>query len=91
VVTSNVSSLPEVGGDAVAYVDPHDTRSIAAGLRRVLDDRALRERLARSARLRAAEFSWERFAQIALDTLTGVATDRRQLPNGEPRRQSSSA
>jgi glycosyltransferase involved in cell wall biosynthesis len=74
VVTSNLSSLPEVGGDAVEYVDPHDTSSIASGLRRVLCNEARREDLGRRARSRAAEFSWARFAQIALDTLEGAAT-----------------
>ncbi len=73
VLTSNVSSLPEVGGDAVEYVDPHETHSIAAGLRLVLGDEPLRGRLGHSARARAAEFSWERFARIVLDTLDEVA------------------
>ncbi len=69
VLTSNLSSLPEVGGDAVEYADPHDTASIAAGLRKVLTDDAHRAELARRAERRAGEFSWERFAQIVLDTL----------------------
>jgi glycosyltransferase involved in cell wall biosynthesis len=73
VVTSNLSSLPEVGGDAVEYVDPRDTTSIAAGLRRVLCDESHRSDLGLRARARAAEFSWERFAQIALDTLERAA------------------
>ena len=69
VLTSNLSSLPEVGGDAVEYADPHDTASIAAGLRRVLTDTAHRAELARRAERRAGEFSWEKFARIALQTL----------------------
>jgi alpha-1,3-rhamnosyl/mannosyltransferase len=69
VVTSNVSSLPEVGGEAVEYVDPHDTTSIADGLRRVLGDESYRGELEQKARARARGFSWEHFAQIVLDTL----------------------
>jgi glycosyltransferase involved in cell wall biosynthesis len=69
VLTSNLSSLPEVGGDAVEYADPHNTASIAAGLRRVLTDTARRAELARRAERRAGEFSWERFTQIVLQTL----------------------
>src|ERR1043166_1296881 len=42
VLPSDISSLPEVGGDAAEYVDPHDAASIAAGLRRVLGDGELR-------------------------------------------------
>jgi glycosyltransferase involved in cell wall biosynthesis len=73
VLTSNLSSLPEVGGEAVAYVDPHDTTSIAMGLRRVLSDEHLRTEFGRRARARASEFSWERFAQVVLGTLEQAA------------------
>jgi glycosyltransferase involved in cell wall biosynthesis len=73
VVTSEVSSLPEVGGDAVEYVDPRRVESITAGLRRVLDDDAHRSELARRATARAREFSWERFTDIVLDTLDRAA------------------
>ena len=60
VVTSNVSSLPEVVGDAAVLVDPYDVDSIVDGLRRVLTDPALAEDLRRRGRERAREFSWER-------------------------------
>jgi glycosyltransferase involved in cell wall biosynthesis len=74
VVTSRLSSLPEVGGDAVEYVDPYDVHSIAAGLRSVLGDEAHRAELAARARKRAGEFSWERFAAITLATLDAAAS-----------------
>jgi glycosyltransferase involved in cell wall biosynthesis len=73
VVTSRTSSLPEVGGDAVEYVDPHEVASIAKGLERTLSDEPHRADLGRRARERAQEFSWERFTQITLDTLDRVA------------------
>ncbi len=73
VVTSEISSLPEVGGDAVDYVDPYHESSIAAGLRRVLSDESHRADLSTRARARAAEFSWDRFSAIALDTLDDAA------------------
>jgi glycosyltransferase involved in cell wall biosynthesis len=69
VLTSNLSSLPEVGGDAVDYVDPRDTASIAAGLRSVLEDEPHRAELGRSARARSNEFSWNRFAETVLGAL----------------------
>ena len=46
VVTSNVSSLPEVTGDAAVLVDPYDVESIVDGMRRVLTDAALAADLA---------------------------------------------
>ncbi len=73
VLTSDVSSLPEVGGDAVEYADPLDVVSIAAGLQRVLGDEARRAELGRRARARAREFSWDGFAEQVLGVLGAVA------------------
>jgi glycosyltransferase involved in cell wall biosynthesis len=63
VVTSNVSSLPEVAGDAAVLVDPYDPGAIADGIYRVLtDDRFRADLLARGA-ARARQFSWEQSVQ----------------------------
>jgi glycosyltransferase involved in cell wall biosynthesis len=60
VVTSNVSSLPEVVGDAAMLVDPYSSESIADGMRRVLTDEHLRAFLRERGMERAREYSWER-------------------------------
>jgi len=60
VVTSNVSSLPEVTGDAAVLIDPHDVESLVHGMRRVLTDTALAAEMRRRGLQRAREFSWER-------------------------------
>jgi glycosyltransferase involved in cell wall biosynthesis len=60
VVTSNVSSLPEVAGDAAMLVDPYDVSSIVTGMRRVLSDPALADEMRRKGLVRARDFSWER-------------------------------
>ena len=59
VVTSNVSSLPEVAGNAAVLVDPYDPRSIADGIYRVLNDQDLRRDLREKGIARAQQFSWE--------------------------------
>jgi glycosyltransferase involved in cell wall biosynthesis len=59
VVTSNVSSLPEVAGDAAVLVDPYDPASIAGGIERVLTDETLRRDLRTRGLARAKQFSWE--------------------------------
>jgi len=59
VVTSNVSSLPEVAGDAAVLVDPYDPHAIADGIYRVLTDADLRKDLRRKGVARAGQFSWE--------------------------------
>jgi glycosyltransferase involved in cell wall biosynthesis len=59
VVTSNVSSLPEVAGDAAVLVDPYDAQAIADGIYRVLTDETLRHDLRKRGVARAGQFSWE--------------------------------
>ena len=60
VITSNVSSLPEVVGDAALLVDPYEPEAIAAAMRRVLTEPALAADLRARGLDRAAAFSWER-------------------------------
>lgn len=62
VVAVGAAAVPEVAGDA-ALLTSADPADFAAGLRRVLEDAALREALVRSGRARAAEYSWERTAR----------------------------
>jgi glycosyltransferase involved in cell wall biosynthesis len=63
VVAAATSSLPEVGGDAVLYVqDASDVRQLAETLQTALGDKALRTRLVRAAKKRAAGFTWDRCA-----------------------------
>ena len=60
VVTSNVSSLPEVVGGAAVLVDPYDVDAIVDGLRRVLTNPTLAAEMRQKGIARAREFSWER-------------------------------
>ncbi len=66
VVVSDRASLPEVVGEAGLYVDPDDVASIAAALRRVLEDSVLAADLRRRGLARADEFSWSRAARETL-------------------------
>jgi glycosyltransferase involved in cell wall biosynthesis len=60
VVTSRISSLPEVVGDGALLVDPYSEEEIAQAIARVLDDEDLRQRLVERGLARARGFSWER-------------------------------
>lgn len=76
VLTSNVSSLPEVAGDAAMLVDPTDPDAIAAGLDQLLADPDLRNVLRAAGMARVAAFTWERCAretQTVLRTAHEVA------------------
>lgn len=63
VITSNVSSLPEVVGDVGLLVNPLSTQEIAAAIHRVLTDQELRARLAEAGPRRAGQFTWDRAAR----------------------------
>ncbi|WP_176055881.1 glycosyltransferase family 4 protein [Brucella intermedia] len=58
VLTSNTSSMPEVGGDTALLVDPMSVSSISDGLRKLATDNVLRNRLANAAQANAAKFNW---------------------------------
>jgi glycosyltransferase involved in cell wall biosynthesis len=66
VACSNRSTLPEVAGDAALLFDPEDVEAIRVATERLLNDPALAERLRVAGRARAAEFTWERTAQLTV-------------------------
>jgi glycosyltransferase involved in cell wall biosynthesis len=76
VVTSNVSSLPEVVGDAAVLVNPENVFDIARGVRDVLLNEQLREDLVRRGREQASRFSWERTARQVLEIYAEAAAER---------------
>ena len=60
VITSNLSSLPEVAGDAAMLIDPYQPDAIAGAMRRVLQDERLRDDMRERGLARVREFSWAR-------------------------------
>jgi glycosyltransferase involved in cell wall biosynthesis len=69
VLTSNVSSMPEVAGDAALLVDPMDPTSIAKGLDQLLGDEDLRNVMRAAGTARVAKFTWERSARETSEAL----------------------
>jgi glycosyltransferase involved in cell wall biosynthesis len=76
VLTSNVSSLPDVVGDAAVLVDPRDDASIADGLVRLLEDHALRDRLRAAGLARVLDHDWDRTARATADVLHDAVDGR---------------
>ncbi|AXH35355.1 glycosyltransferase family 1 protein [Humibacter sp. BT305] len=74
VLTTRRLSLPEVGGDAVAYTEP-DAASLADALHRLILDDSERARLAVTAPLRAAGFTWAACARAHLDAYRRAGAD----------------
>ena len=68
VVASNVSSLPEVLGDAALLAAPDDVEAIAEALRRVLTDAGLAESMRRRGLEQASRFTWSETARLTLES-----------------------
>jgi len=66
VITSNISSLPEVAGDAALLVNPMNVEEIARAVETLKRDRKLREKMRKKALERAKLFSWEKAAKETL-------------------------
>ncbi len=75
VVTSNVSSLPEVVGNAAVLVNPENVFEIMRALHRVLMDQPLRERMKERGYLQATKFSWEKSVHRILDAYRQIANE----------------
>jgi len=67
VVASNTSSIPEVAGDSVLYVDPQDVRDIAEGMVRIAKDAGLRKKLSMLGKQNVRRFSWKKGAETLLE------------------------
>jgi len=74
VVTSNVSCLPEVVGEAAELVDPLDVEAVAAGLQQVLMSESRRNELVALGRERAARYSWESHARQVVQVYREAAS-----------------
>lgn len=72
VITSNISSLPEVAGEAAILVDPNDVKSIANAINTVLADKLLQSELMDKGKVQAEKFSWEKTAKETLKVFEQV-------------------
>lgn len=73
VITSNITSMPEVGGDAVHFVDPYSVDSIRAGMEKLLNDEEYRNSLIQKGLKRYKRFSWEEAARKTIEVYEKAA------------------
>lgn len=69
VVTSNLSSLPEVAGDAAILVNPYETQAITAAMQDLITDEGWRSQLITAGLARAQQFSWDKTAAATTEVL----------------------
>jgi glycosyltransferase involved in cell wall biosynthesis len=84
VVTSNVSSLPEVVGNAAVLVNPENVFEIMRALHRVLMDQPLRHRMKERGYQQAAKFSWDASVRRMLEAYGEIAHESRNELAGQP-------
>ena len=91
VVTSNVSSLPEVVGNAAVLVNPENVFEIMRALHRVLLDQGLRERMKERSYVQAGKFSWEKSVRRILEVYRQVGGTAGSTEEPSPKSPSSEA
>ena len=69
VLTSNISSMPEVAGDATLLINPYSEEEITQGIERLATDEKLRNRLVKEGQKQLKKFSWEKAASQTLEVL----------------------
>ncbi|MBF2005336.1 MAG: glycosyltransferase family 4 protein [Chlorogloeopsis fritschii C42_A2020_084] len=69
VITSNLSSLPEVAGDAAILINPYKVEEITEAMDKIATDAQLRDRLSAAAISRASNFSWEKTGMATVEVL----------------------
>jgi glycosyltransferase involved in cell wall biosynthesis len=67
VLSSSMSSLPEVGGEAVRYFDPYDVADLTIAIREIWNDAELRRQMSKKGLEQASRFSWAHAARQTLD------------------------
>lgn len=72
VITSNISSLPEAGGDAALYVDPKDVDDISEKMALIITDKKMRNELIENGKKQVLKFSWKKAAKETLEVLEKV-------------------
>lgn len=80
-VASKASSIPEVGGDACVYFDPHNIMDMSRKILKVLEDKDLQQKLITKGQKRLKNFSWEKCAQETLQVLLEAGRNKKTTRN----------
>lgn len=72
VITSNISSMPEVGGDAALYVDPLNKEDIKRKVDLLINDKILKKELIKKGFVQASKFSWDSCAKETIEVYKNV-------------------
>src|SRR3989338_6341238 len=76
VITSNISAMPEIVGEAALLVDPYSTEDIMLAMKRIIEDRPLREQLVNKGLERAKVFTWEGYTQQTTEVYKKIINNK---------------
>lgn len=79
VITSNVTAMPEVGGEAALLVDPHDREDIVQAMARLLSDKALCQELATKGKARAKAYTWANTGEQYLALYQSIVQESKRM------------
>jgi glycosyltransferase involved in cell wall biosynthesis len=72
VITSNISSLPEAGGDAAYYIDPYSPEEIAVAMKKIFYDKELRETMKQKGWDHAQKFTQYKCAETVMNVYKSI-------------------
>ncbi len=79
VITSNITSMPEVADNAALFADPFKPKSIAEAMIQIYSDRGLREDLVSKGKLRQRDFSWDKTADRLWESVTKLLDKKKNI------------
>jgi glycosyltransferase involved in cell wall biosynthesis len=82
VIASNVTSIPEIAGDAALLVDPYQVDQIAEAMIKIHTDRELRGTLIKAGYERCKKFTWSNTASLTIDAYAVAAAPAHQSQSG---------
>ena len=89
VITSKTSSLPEVCGQAVEYINPNRSENITKALKKVLGSKRIRESMKKKGLLQSKKFSWDKMAKETLAVYRKVYENTSKDRNNKIRKNKS--
>jgi glycosyltransferase involved in cell wall biosynthesis len=72
VIVSNAASLPEICLDAAYYINPYDYRAISEAMRKMIEDKEIKNRLIEKGKIRVKSFTIEKFIQKHIDQIEAL-------------------
>ncbi|MFA6888680.1 MAG: glycosyltransferase [Candidatus Woesearchaeota archaeon] len=77
VITSNISSMPEIAGDAALFIDPLNINEITKAMETIVQDKKLREKLIKKGYERVTKFSWQKMAEKTREVYDNITNKRK--------------